>query len=185
MTYNKWFFMFVAVLLALTSCTNEDNPAPEPTPAGAVLGEWFTQVNANGVLDEVSYDAYAILVMFQDDGHGLLTQYFLKDGQLVSALGSMTDYTVDSHGNISIVISEVGVPLGKNVRMVDGKLMLDMPDHDLHGLTLTRPTDVQQQVIKAWDLIVEEWGGKGGDGDTAITEVTTDGANGPGRARQR
>ena len=105
----------LAALLALTSCSDDDNTSP--TPAKAVLGEWFTQVNTNGVLDGIPYDAYALLVTFQEDGHGLFTQYFLKDGKLVNALGSMTDYTVDSNGNISIVVSEVKVPLGENVRI--------------------------------------------------------------------
>lgn len=185
MKYNKWLFMLVAALLALTSCTDEDSPEPTMTPAEAVLGEWFTQVSASGVSDGAAYDAYAVLVTFRDDGHGLLMQYFLKDGQLVNALGSMTDYTVDHDGNVSIVTSEVEVPLGENVRIDINKLTLDMPDYDLHGLTLIHPTDAQQQLIKEWDLIIEEWGGSGNDGSEMASEVTTDGADEPGRARRR
>ena len=173
----------LAALLALTSCSDDDNTSP--TPAKAVLGEWFTQVNTNGVLDGIPYDAYALLVTFQEDGHGLFTQYFLKDGKLVNALGSMTDYTVDSNGNISIVVSEVKVPLGENVRIAGDKLILDMSRFNLRGLTLVHPTDTQKQMIKEWDAIVEEWGGIGGDGSTTATEVTDEGASEPARVRNR
>lgn len=173
----------LAALLALTSCSDDDNTSP--TPAKAVLGEWFTQVNTNGVLDGIPYDAYALLVTFQEDGHGLFTQYFLKDGKLVNALGSMTDYTVDSNGNISIVVSEVKVPLGENVRIAGDKLILDMSRFNLRGQTLVHPTDTQKQMIKEWDAIVEEWGGIGGDGSTTATEVTDEGASEPARVRNR
>lgn len=173
----------LAALLALTSCSDDDNTSP--TPAKAVLGEWFTQVNTNGVLDGIPYDAYALLVTFQEDGHGLFTQYFFKDGKLVNALGSMTDYTVDSNGNISIVVSEVKVPLGENVHIAGDKLILDMSRFNLRGLTLVHPTDTQKQMIKEWDSIVEEWGGIGGDGSTTATEVTDEGASEPARVRNR
>lgn len=173
----------LAALLALTSCSDDDNTSPTPTKA--VLGEWFTQVNTNGVLDGIPYDAYALLVTFQEDGHGLFMQYFLKDGKLVNALGSMTDYTVDSNGNISIVVSEVKVPLGENVHIAGDKLILDMSRFNLRGLTLVHPTDTQKQMIKEWDAIVEEWGGIGGDGSTTATEVTDEGASEPARVRNR
>ena len=173
----------LAALLALTSCSDDDNTSP--TPAKAVLGEWFTQVNTNGVLDGIPYDAYALLVTFKEDGHGLFTQYFFKDGKLVNALGSMTDYTVDSNGNISIVVSEVKVPLGENVHIAGDKLILDMSRFNLRGLTLVHPTDTQKQMIKEWDAIVEEWGGIGGDGSTTATEVTDEGASEPARVRNR
>ncbi len=173
----------LAALLALTSCSDDDNTSP--TPAKAVLGEWFTQVNTNGVLDGIPYDAYALLVTFQEDGHGLFTQYFFKDGKLVNALGSMTDYTVDSNGNISIVVSEVKVPLGENVHIASDKLILDMSRFNLRGLTLVHPTDTHKQMIKEWDSIVEEWGGIGGDGSTTATEVTDEGASEPARVRNR
>ena len=173
----------LAALLALTSCSDDDNTSP--TPAKAVLGEWFTQVNTNGVLDGIPYDAYALLVTFQEDGHGLFTQYFFKDGKLVNALGSMTDYTVDSNGNISIVVSEVKVPLGENVHIAGDKLILDMSRFNLRGLTLVHPTDTQKQMIKEWDSIVEEWGGIGGDGSATATEVTDEGASEPARVRNR
>lgn len=173
----------LAALLALTSCSDDDNTSP--IPAKAVLGEWFTQVNTNGVLDGIPYDAYALLVTFQEDGHGLFMQYFLKDGKLVNALGSMTDYTVDSNGNISVVVSEVKVPLGENVHIAGDKLILDMSRFNLRGLTLVHPTDTQKQMIKEWDAIVEEWGGIGGDGSTTATEVTDEGASEPARVRNR
>ena len=97
----------------------------------------------------------------------------------------MTDYTVDSNGNISIVVSEVKVPLGENVHIAGDKLILDMSRFNLRGLTLVHPTDTQKQMIKEWDAIVEEWGGIGGDGSTTATEVTDEGASEPARVRNR
>ena len=180
-TFHSSLFI-LAALLALSSCSDDDN-TPAVKPAKAVLGEWFTQVKTDGVLDGVPYDEYALLVTFQEDGHGSFLQYFLKDGKLVSALGSFTDYTIDSNGKISIVINEVNVPLGENVRLADNKLMLDMPNYDLRGLILLHPTDAQKQMIKEWDAIVEEWGGKGsGDSDTTA-EVTDEGASEPALGR--
>ena len=174
----------LAALLALTSCSDDDNSTSTMTIAEAVLGEWFTQVNANGTTDDIAYDSYAIFVTFNNDGHGIFKQYFLKNGKLVNVLASETDFTVDSKGNISIVINEVNVPLGENARYAGGRIMLDMPDHDLRGMTLVRPTDSQKQILKEWDAIVEEWGGKGSDGGTTTTGVTSEGASEPARARK-
>ena len=68
---TKYIIMsMLAALLALSSCSDDDNSTPVVKPAKAVLGEWFTQVKANGVLDGVPYDEYALLVTFQEDGHG-------------------------------------------------------------------------------------------------------------------
>ena len=173
----------LAALLALTSCSDDDNTSPTRHNDSWRIN--FDQVKTDGVLDGIPYDVYALMVTFQEDGHGLFMQYFLKDGKLVSALGSMTDYTVDSNGNISIVVSEVKVPLGENVHIAGDKLILDMSRFNLRGLTLVHPTDTQKQMIKEWDAIVEEWGGIGGDGSTTATEVTDEGASEPARVRNR
>ena len=181
----KYIFMsMLAALWALTSCSVNDLPASPTIPVEDVAGNWFMEVNASGELDDIPYDTYALYITFQEDGEGLFSQYFLKDGKLVMALASMIEYAIDSKGNISIVIGQIDVPLGEKCHISNGLLIIDMADYDLYGLTLYHPTEDQQQVVDEWEKIIEGWGGSGDDGDIVATEVTNDGANDDALARR-
>ena len=176
------------LLLTLTSCSNDDNPTSDPvvTPAKAVLGEWYGQVMAGGMIsNDKFYDNIAILMTFQADGHGVVQQYFLNSDQLVYQLGNMTDYIVDDDGNVSIFVAGTNKRLGADARIVDGKVIASIPDYFVYDLIFDRPTEAQQQNIMEWGLIIDQWADSEGDndGDTS-TEVTTNGAEEPGRARQ-
>jgi hypothetical protein len=79
----KYIFMsMLAVLLALTSCTEDDNPTSPTISVEDVTGNWFTQVNTSGELDDIPYDTYGLYITLQEDGEGLFSQYFLEDGKL-------------------------------------------------------------------------------------------------------
>ena len=97
---------------AFASCaTNDDNPTSDPvvTPAEVVLGEWYGQVMAGGM---ISNDKF-------------------------------------------------------------------------YDLMFERPTEAQQQKIMEWGVIIDQWADiEGDDEGNTETEVTTNGAEEPGRARQ-
>ena len=186
----KNIFALLAVLMATASCSKDDNPTPEPivdpvvTPAEAVVGDWFAQVEAGGSIDYVPYDAFAVYLKFQSDGHGLFMQYFLYQGIVVNSMGRETDYTIDADGNITVNIKGTQVQLGQDMRLADDRLTFDIPSHNQYGLTLLKATGQQMQLVNEWGITIEQWHEASGDdnGDT-MTEVTGDGATGPARAR--
>ena len=189
----KNIFALLAVLMATASCSKDDNPTPEPvvdpvvTPAEAVVGDWFAQVEAGGSIDYVPYDSFAVYLKFQSDGHGLFMQYFLYQGIVVNSMGRETDYTIDADGNITVNIKGTQVQLGQDMRLADDRLTFDIPSHNQYGLTLLKATEQQMQMVGEWGINIDqpdEGGGDDDDGDT-MTEVTGDGATGPARARQR
>ena len=185
----KNIFALLAVLMATASCSKDDNPTPEPivdpvvTPAEAVVGDWFAQVEAGGSIDYVPYDTFAVYLKFQSDGHGLFMQYFLYQGIVVNSMGRETDYTIDADGNVIVNIKGTQVQLGQDMRLADGKLTFDIPSHNQYGLTLLKATGQQMQLVNEWGITIEQWHEASGDdnGDT-MTEVTGDGATGPARA---
>jgi hypothetical protein len=179
----------LAVLLALTSCSKSDNPTPypeTPAPAKAIIGEWFGQIMAGGMVSNNQfYDNIAMLMTFQADGHGLIQQYFLNGDQLVYHLGHSTDYTVNDDGIVSIFIAGTNKPLGVDAHIVDGKVAVSIPDYFVYDLWFDHPTAVQQQLTREWGVIINQWQENAGeDDDDTKTEVTTDGADEPGRARR-
>ena len=186
----KNIFALLAVLMATASCSKDDNPTPEPvvdpvvTPAEAVVGDWFAQVEAGGSIDYVPYDTFAVYLKFQSDGHGLFMQYFLYQGIVVNSMGRETDYTIDADGNITVNIKGTQVQLGQDMRLADDRLTFDIPSHNQYGLTLLKATGQQMQLVNEWGITIEQWHEASGDdnGDT-MTEVTGDGATGPARAR--
>ena len=185
----KNIFALLAVLMATASCSKDDNPTPEPvvdpvvTPAEAVVGDWFAQVEAGGSIDYVPYDTFAVYLKFQSDGHGLFMQYFLYQGIVVNSMGRETDYTIDADGNITVNIKGTQVQLGQDMRLADDRLTFDIPSHNQYGLTLLKATGQQMQLVNEWGITIEQWHEASGDdnGDT-MTEVTGDGATGPARA---
>ena len=185
----KNIFALLAVLMATASCSKDDNPTPEPvvdpvvTPAEAVVGDWFAQVEAGGSIDYVPYDSFAVYLKFQSDGHGLFMQYFLYQGIVVNSMGRETDYTIDADGNVIVNIKGTQVQLGQDMRLADDRLTFDIPSHNQYGLTLLKATGQQMQLVNEWGITIEQWHEASGDdnGDT-MTEVTGDGATGPARA---
>lgn len=176
------------LLLTLTSCSKYDNPASDPivTPAKVVLGEWYGQVMAGGMIsNDKFYNNISILMTFQADGHGIVQQYFLNSDQLIYQLGNMIDYIVDDDGNVSIFVAGTNKRLGAYARIVDGKVIASIPDYFIYDLMFERPTETQQQKIMEWGIIIDQWADSEDDNEGNIeTEVTTNGAEEPGRARQ-
>ena len=186
----KNIFALLAVLMATASCSKDDNPTPEPivdpvvTPAEAVVGDWFAQVEAGGSIDYVPYDSFAVYLKFQSDGHGLFMQYFLYQGIVVNSMGRETDYTIDADGNITVNIKGTQVQLGQDMRLADDRLTFDIPSHNQYGLTLLKATEQQMQMVGEWGITIEQWHeASGDDNGDMMTEVTGDGATGPARAR--
>lgn len=179
----------LAALLALTSCSKEDNPTPYPivTPDKAIIGDWFCRMMAGGMVsNDKFYDNIAILMAFQADGHGLVQQYFLNGDQLVYHLGHSTDYSVNADGIVSIFTAGTNKQLGVDARIVDGKVTVSIPDYFIYDLQLDHPTADQQQLTSEWGVIIDHWQESGGEGDSDTkTEVTTESADEPGRARLR
>lgn len=189
MKTKNLFISMLAALLALTSCSVNDLPVPDPepvvTPAEAVVGDWFVQVNAGGMFNDVIYDSYVLYIIFQGDGHGFYQQYFLNGGRLVANNGNMIEYAVDDEGNISIFINGTKTQLGDNVHFSDGHVYVDVLYLWLFGLELSNPTEDQQECISEWGIHDDGWQKSDNEDDgTTKTEVTGEGADEEARAPQ-
>jgi hypothetical protein len=80
---KKLFLLLSVALLALTSCSNDDNPAEEVTDDN-VTGSWICQYAEEGInwLDD-PYDYIVQYYRFHDDGTGFYEIYYFKDNVLI------------------------------------------------------------------------------------------------------
>ena len=79
---KKLFLLLSVALLALTACSNDDNPAEEVTDN--VTGSWICQYAEEGYtwLDD-PYDYVVQYYRFHDDGMGFYEIYYFKDNELI------------------------------------------------------------------------------------------------------
>ena len=79
---KKLFLMLTVALLALTACSNEDNPAGETDDN--VTGSWICQYAEEGYtwLDD-PYDYIVQYYRFHEDGTGFYELYYFKDNELI------------------------------------------------------------------------------------------------------
>ena len=80
---KKLFLMLSVALLALTACSNDDNPAEEVTDDN-VTGSWICQYAEDGIswFDD-PYDYIVQYYRFHDDGTGFYELYYFKDNELI------------------------------------------------------------------------------------------------------
>jgi len=80
---KKLFLMLTVALLALTACSNDDNPIEEVTDDN-VTGSWICQYAEEGInwLDD-PYDYIVQYYRFHEDGTGFYEIYYFKDHELI------------------------------------------------------------------------------------------------------
>ncbi len=207
MKAKRIFTPLIIALVAMTSCTTDDN---EVIPASqeqleAVTGHWYAELAISGETanwrteeedDMTSYDHIGAMIYL--NGHVTDASYwgyiYIKDHELVNFDGIFMrdeeanfDFSMDSDGNITPTSYLPDAPEVSNMRYADGIITADV-SYKGHSMTITftRPTEEQEPMLKEyWELLAEAGivGGFADDGDSLDTEVTDENATEPSRVR--
>ena len=204
------FTMLVIALVAMTSCSSDDDtvqPASQEQLQN-LHGHWYAEIPISGETanwrteeegDMTDYDHIGVLVYL----NGTYTDasywgyIFLQDNELVNIDGifmrdndeASFDYTMDSEGNITPKSHLADAPQVTNMHY-DAKADIITANvaykgHNL-ALTLVRPTQEEGTVLyDYWQMLAEAHivGGYEDRGDHLNTDVKDEGANKPSRAR--
>lgn len=204
------FTMLVIALVAMTSCSSDDDtvqPASQEQLQN-LHGHWYAEIPISGETanwrteeegDMTDYDHIGVLVYL----NGTYTDasywgyIFLQDNELVNIDGifmrdndeASFDYTMDSEGNITPKSHLADAPQVTNMHY-DAKADIITANvaykgHNL-ALTLVRPTQEEGTVLyDYWQMLVEAHivGGYDDGGDHLNTDVKDESANKPSRSR--
>lgn len=182
--------LFIA-LVAMSSCSKEDNPASEDKPlARQLVGEWIMEQKVDGLeADEASdieiptdADMFTIIYHFFADGTGWKECVILKDGKCIfSVISRYGDaeftYTIDKDGKVIVDYpdEEIG-----DLLTFDGKSLTAL----INGLhfNFVRATEDQIENYKAE---ADALYGGSDEEDTTDTGISDKDADEPSRARLR
>lgn len=204
------FTMLVIALVAMTSCSSDDDTV-QPVSQEQLQnlhGHWYAEIPISGETanwrteeegDMTDYDHIGVLVYL----NGTYTDasywgyIFLQDNELVNIDGifmrdndeASFDYTMDSEGNITPKSHLADAPQVTNMHY-DAKADIITANvaykgHNL-ALTLVRPTQEEGTVLyDYWQMLAEAHivGGYDDGGDHLNTDVKDESANKPSRAR--
>ena len=204
------FTMLVIALVAMTSCSSDDDtvqPASQKQLQN-LHGHWYAEIPISGETanwrteeEDDMTDYYHIGVLVYLNGTYTDASYwgyiFLQDNELVNIDGifmrdndeASFDYTLDSEGNITPKSHLADAPQVTNMHY-DAKADIITANvaykgHNL-ALTLVRPTQEEGTVLyDYWQMLAEAHivGGYEDRGDHLNTDVKDESANKPSRAR--
>ena len=184
--------LFIA-LVAMSSCTIEDNPALTPVN---VDGEWYTEVAVTGVtydmgsvdeLIEVGYDHVGVKLSLEG-GIGMWTHYYIKDGEMVNYDGGYDNlFGYSTMWNGSILVKSLNE--FDNISFVDGMDLRYSNRHivaNLNGMNVVfnTPTAEEAAKMEKWDAIISD-DHMGYEPDEITTDFDPNNATEPSRARRR
>lgn len=206
------FAMLIIALVAMTSCSNDDNEAAGPaseTQMQAVTGHWYVELPISGETDNwrteeegdrTDYDHIGALIYLNgyttsDCWWGYL---YLQNGDMVNyggidlnEKGNMFSFAMNSDGNITPSQHLANGPKVTNMHYDSQKDIItadvDYSGHKL-SVTFTRPTaELTSQLNEYFDILQEEGivGGYEDKGGQQKTDVSGDDATEPMRARRR
>lgn len=197
-------------LLALASCSDNDDDAPSPATKEQlqeVGGHWYAEISASGETDNwrteeegdvTAYDKIGALIYLNSDvtDASFWGYLFLQDGDMVNFDGIFRrdeeanfDFTMDSRGNITPSSHLPNAPKVSNMRFANGVITADVSynGHD-HSLTFRRTTTDEEASLKEWwDILIEEGiiGGFSDNDDQQSGGISDENANHPARAKRR
>lgn len=202
MNSTKLYTLLVIALVAMTGCAGkDDNPAATADqPASVVNGYWYAEVAEQDEAYDIrypeelmvaTYDHIGILV-YLEDGGGLWTHYYLKDGELVNYDGHYYEawmtYRVAYDGRLSFIAEQDdegdrSTPLDAFGLRYTGSQLISEP---VNGTTLTfrRLGDEEMKRIQDWDRVIDA-DHIGLEESDYTTDVNPTHATEPSRARWR
>ena len=184
--------LFIA-LVAMSSCTIEDNPVPAPAN---VDGEWYTEVAVTGVtydmgsvdeLIEVGYDHVGVKLSLEG-GIGMWTHYYIKDGEMVNYDGgydNLFGYVPMSGGSILVKslneFDNISFVEGMDLRYSNRQIVANLNGMDV---VFNNPSAEETLKMRKWDAIITD-DHMGYAPDEITTDFDPNNATEPSRARRR
>jgi len=188
---RKCLWMLAAILscgLALTSCSEADNPVPPSADPKSLTGEWVVQYDATGSFQSidsngktVSHDYTRIVEVYNFEADmGVWNRYFFNDessdpvGDLGGGSGGSQgrfSYHTYADGTIGvkldnteqIVLNPIAnfEPLNRTLHLLNGKLTAK----DINGkdITLTKDDGTWGALIEQWNILLH--GGAAADNE--------------------
>ena len=184
--------LFIA-LVAMSSCTIEDNPVAAPAN---VDGEWYTEVAVTGVtydmgsvdeLIEVGYDHVGVKLSLEG-GIGMWTHYYIKDGEMVNYDGgydNLFGYVPMSGGSILVKslneFDNISFVEGMDLRYSNRQIVANLNGMDV---VFNNPSAEEALKMRKWDAIITD-DHMGYAPDEITTDFDPNNATEPSRARRR
>ena len=177
-------------LVAMSSCSKDDDPAIEDKPlAEKLVGEWIMEQEVDGLEDiedddiEIPTDAdmFTIIYHFNEDGTGWKEFVIMKDGRCIFSIvnryedGEFT-YNVDKNGKV--LVNYIGEEIGDELTF-DGTNLTTLTG-DLY-FNFGRATNEQ---IEKYKEEADAYHGGSDEGNTTDTGISDKDADEPSRARK-
>ena len=195
--------MLIIALVAMTSCSNDDNPAPNPM-AEKIVGTWLAEYEAEGTLtiegETTPYsrvvDVYAINDVTKVN---IWNRYFFRGespdpfadlGGGSGGLGTF-DFTSTADGTVSVTLTGTALlkpeevqhyaPLHRTLHYADNAITAS----GIGGtpITLLRADSDEEQQLSDWNVRLH--GGFNNKGDAIDADVIDNNAQEPARSRRR
>jgi hypothetical protein len=195
--------MLIIALAAMTSCSNDDNPAPNPM-AKKIVGTWLAEYEAEGTLtieaEAMSYSR--VIDVYEFDGVtkvNIWNRYFFRGespdpfadlGGGSGAKGKF-DFTSTADGIISVTLTETYLlnpedlplyaPLHRTLHYTDNAITAS----GIGGtpITLLRADNDEEQQLSDWNVRLH--GGFNNKRDAIDADVIDNNAQEPARTRRR
>lgn len=195
--------MLIIALAAMTSCSNDDNPAPNPM-AEKIVGTWLAEYEAEGTLTiEGEATPYSRVVDVYDIDDitkvNIWNRYFFRGespdpfadlGGGSGAQGKF-DFTSTADGTISVTLTETYLlkpeelplyaPLNRTLHYADDAITANGIDGRI--ITLLRADSDEEQLLSDWNVRLH--GGFNNKGDAIDADVIDNNAQEPARSRRR
>ena len=190
-------------LLAMTSCTNDDNETVNPMDK-KIVGIWLAEYEVEGTLtlsgEGRAYSRVLDVYKFMEERNistwnrlffsGDSPDPFADLGGGSGALGAF-DFTTTADGNVSITLTGTYLiepsdlpnyaPLARTLHYTDDTITATGIDG--RTITLLRADEEDMQLLDEWHVRLN--GGYGDNGYNVVSDVTDDDATEPMRARRR
>ena len=182
----KIYAMLFIVLVAMSSCSKEDNTSsPTQSLAQMLVGEWIMELPVSGLEAEPSSgivipddaDMLTLIFHFDADGYGWKELNVMSEGEMIySAINRYETgftYTIDGEGKIKVDYDEEG----SNEELYFSGYTLTY-DQDGIEFYLQRATDEQ---IQRYKKASDEWHGGSDEGGSIDTDIDNTDAGEPSR----
>lgn len=187
--------LFIA-LVAMSSCSSDDNNDTKKFTLSDIEGEWYAETPTAGVtydmrtddeLQEVAYDRIGIKLSLKD-GIGEWTHYYIANGEMVNYEGgydNLFGYTADNAGTIVFAAlaegNDITLAEGLSLRYSDGHIVAQ---GSAMNLVFSHPDSDQATKLAQWDADIDA-DHMGYANDETGTDLDPNNANEPSRVRQR
>ena len=199
--------LFIAIV-AMSSCSRDDNPATRPASQAqidALAGHWYADLPISGETldlrtmddpdDKTAYNHIGAVIYFNNEytDWSYWGFFYMNDDEFVNVDGinrltedASFDFTMDSDGNITPTAHLANAPQVSNMRFEGDKITATViyMGRSL-DITFRQPDDEQETMLEdIWEFLVKNGLVIGSDDDDVETGISDEQATEPSRARQ-